>query len=38
VTHDPWSLHHFILHMGLRGAWHGGTGQPAWSWEQNIVD
>ena len=26
VTHDPWPLHHFILRMGLGGAWHGGTG------------
>ena len=29
VTHDPWLLHHFILRMGLGGAWHGGTGQPS---------
>jgi len=38
MTHDPWLLHHFIIRMGLGGAWRGGTGQPSRSWEQKIVD
>jgi len=38
MTNDPWPLHHFILRMGLGGAWHGGSGQPSRSLEQKIVD
>jgi len=36
MTHDPWSLHHFTLRMGIGGAWHGGTGQPCRLWEHKY--
>ena len=34
TSHDPWSLHPFVLRMVIGGAWHGGTRQPSRSWEQ----